>query len=71
MNNLQKVKKIDTLIVGAGQAGLAISEHLSNYSVEHLILEKNRIVESWRSEKSQDELEPIISTPIASPMSDE
>ena len=49
MNNLQKVKKIDTLIVGAGQAGLAISEHLSNYSVEHLILEKNRIVESWRS----------------------
>ena len=49
MNNLQKVKKIDTLIVGAGQAGLAVSEHLSNYSVEHLILEKNRIVESWRS----------------------
>ena len=49
MNNLEKIKKIDTLIVGAGQAGLAMSEHLSNCSVEHLILEKNRIVESWRS----------------------
>ena len=49
MNNLENIKKIDTLIVGAGQAGLAMSEHLSNCSVEHLILEKNRIVESWRS----------------------
>ena len=40
MSNLKKIKKIDTLIVGAGQAGLAMSEHLSNCSVEHLILEK-------------------------------
>ena len=49
MSNLQNIKKINTLVVGAGQAGLAMSEHLSNHSVEHLILEKNRIVESWRS----------------------
>ena len=49
MSNSQNIKKINTLVVGAGQAGLAMSEHLSNHSVEHLILEKNRIVESWRS----------------------
>ena len=49
MSNSQNTKKINTLVVGAGQAGLAMSEHLSNHSVEHLILEKNRIVESWRS----------------------
>ena len=44
-----KTEFIDTLIIGAGQAGLATSEHLSNHGVPHLIIEKNRIVESWRS----------------------
>lgn len=43
------VEKINTLIVGSGQAGLAMSEHLSNKSVEHLILEKERIAERWRT----------------------
>ena len=41
---------IDTLIVGGGQAGVAMSEHLSNRGVPHLVLERNRIAERWRSE---------------------
>src|ERR1700712_901409 len=45
------VEKIDTLIVGAGQAGLAISEHLSKCGVPHLVLERQRIAERWRSER--------------------
>jgi putative flavoprotein involved in K+ transport len=40
---------IDTLVVGAGQAGVAISEHLTRGSVPHLVLEKDRIAERWRS----------------------
>ncbi|MFZ3152306.1 flavin-containing monooxygenase [Pseudomonas sp.] len=40
---------IDTLVVGAGQAGVAISEHLSKLGVPHLVLERNRIAEAWRS----------------------
>jgi len=40
---------IDTLIVGAGQAGIAMSEHLSAHNVPHLVLEKARIAEAWRS----------------------
>lgn len=40
---------IDTLVVGAGQAGVAVSEHLSKLGVPHLVLEKNRIAEAWRS----------------------
>ena len=44
-------KKIDTLIVGGGQAGLAMSEHLSNNGVVHLILERERIVERWRTSR--------------------
>ena len=40
---------IDTLVVGAGQAGIALSEHLRDRGVPHLILEKSRIAEAWRS----------------------
>lgn len=40
---------IDTLIVGGGQAGLAMSEHLGKAGVSHLILERDRLVERWRS----------------------
>ena len=43
------IEKTDTLVVGAGQAGIAISEHLGNHGVPHLVLEKNRIAEAWRS----------------------
>ena len=43
------IEKIDTLIVGAGQAGLAMSEHLGLAGKSHLILERDRIVERWRT----------------------
>jgi putative flavoprotein involved in K+ transport len=45
------IEQIDTLIVGAGQAGLAASEHLTNNNVSHLVVERNRIAERWRSER--------------------
>ncbi|MCG7403537.1 MULTISPECIES: flavin-containing monooxygenase [Caballeronia] len=40
---------IDTLVVGAGQAGVAMSEHLSKLGVPHLVLERDRIAERWRT----------------------
>lgn len=40
---------INTLVVGAGQAGLAMSEHLGKCDVPHLVLERGRIAERWRS----------------------
>jgi putative flavoprotein involved in K+ transport len=43
------IEKIDTLVVGAGQAGVAMSEHLSKAGVPHLVLERDRIAERWRS----------------------
>ena len=43
------IEKIDTLVVGAGQAGVAMSEHLTSNGVPHLVLEKNRIAEAWRT----------------------
>jgi putative flavoprotein involved in K+ transport len=44
-------EKVETLVVGGGQAGIAMSEHLSNCGVPHLVLERHRIAERWRSER--------------------
>ena len=45
------VEKVDTLVVGAGQAGIALSEHLGKLGVPYLVLEKNRIAEAWRTSR--------------------
>lgn len=42
---------IDTLIIGGGQAGLAMSAQLRARGVPHLVLERHRIAERWRSER--------------------
>lgn len=42
-------EKTDTVIVGGGQAGLAMSEHLSNCGISHIVLERDRIAEKWRT----------------------
>ncbi|WP_372867622.1 flavin-containing monooxygenase [Pseudomonas sp.] len=44
-----KTAAIDTLVIGAGQAGVAMSEHLSTLGVPHLVLERKRIAEAWRT----------------------
>jgi len=41
----------DTIIIGGGQAGLAASYYLTQQNREHVILEKQRVGESWRSGK--------------------
>ena len=43
------VEKVDTLVIGAGQAGVAMSEHLARQGIPHLVLERSRIAESWRT----------------------
>ena len=43
------IEKIDTLVVGAGQAGVAMSEHLSANDIPHLVVERDRIAERWRT----------------------
>ena len=44
-----RIETVDTLVVGGGQAGLAMSEHLGAAGVEHLVLERARIAERWRT----------------------
>ena len=45
------VEKTDTLVVGAGQSGIAMSEHLTGMGIPHLVLERSRVAERWRSER--------------------
>lgn len=39
---------VDIAVVGAGQAGLSLSHELSEAAVEHLVLERGRVGETWR-----------------------
>lgn len=40
---------IHTLVIGGGQAGIATSAHLRKLGLPHLVLERDRIAERWRS----------------------
>ncbi|HEX9189219.1 MAG TPA: NAD(P)/FAD-dependent oxidoreductase [Vicinamibacteria bacterium] len=45
------MKKLHTIVIGAGQAGLAMSRCLRDRGVEHVVLERGRVAERWRSER--------------------
>jgi putative flavoprotein involved in K+ transport len=45
------VRTTDTVVIGAGQAGLAASRCLSDRSVDHVVLERGHVAERWRSER--------------------
>lgn len=45
------MEHITTVIVGAGQCGLAMSRALARHSVEHVVLDRGRIGESWRGQR--------------------
>jgi putative flavoprotein involved in K+ transport len=42
---------IDTIVIGAGHAGLAASFCLSEHSIDHLVIERGEVANSWRSER--------------------
>jgi putative flavoprotein involved in K+ transport len=45
------VERVETLVIGGGQAGLAMSYQLKRRGLAHLVLERHRIAERWRSER--------------------
>jgi len=42
---------IDVVVIGAGHAGLAISRLLNTRGVEHIVLERGEVANSWRKER--------------------
>ena len=43
------LESMDTVVIGAGQAGLSASYYLTRQGREHVVLEKCRVAESWQS----------------------
>ena len=49
MRNESHTEQIDTVVIGAGQAGLSAGYHLSQHGVPFVILDANeRIGDQWR-----------------------
>jgi putative flavoprotein involved in K+ transport len=44
-------EQIETIVVGGGHAGLTMSYYLSQFGREHVVLERGRVGERWRSER--------------------
>jgi putative flavoprotein involved in K+ transport len=44
------VTRTTTVIIGAGQAGLAMSRCLSELDIEHVVLERGKLAQRWRSQ---------------------
>ena len=45
------MESLETVVIGGGQAGLAVSHCLAQRGHEHLVLERARVAERWRSER--------------------
>jgi putative flavoprotein involved in K+ transport len=44
-------EEVEVMIIGGGQAGLALSYYLTQQGRTHLVLEQGRVGESWRSQR--------------------
>ena len=53
--NLDKSARLvgttDVIVIGAGHAGLAASYFLSEQSIDHVVLERGEVANSWRNER--------------------
>jgi putative flavoprotein involved in K+ transport len=43
--------RASALVIGAGQTGLAVSHHLTERSIDHIVLERGAVANSWRTER--------------------
>jgi putative flavoprotein involved in K+ transport len=39
------------VVIGAGQAGLAMSHHLTGRGIDHVVLDRGEVANSWRTER--------------------
>ena len=45
------MRKVDVAVIGAGQAGLATSFYLSQLHIDHVVLDRARVADSWHSRR--------------------
>jgi putative flavoprotein involved in K+ transport len=44
-------RNITTVVIGAGHAGLAMSHRLSGRSIDHVVLERGEVANTWKTER--------------------
>ena len=54
---------VETLIIGGGQAGIAASAHLTRRGRPHLVIERARLAEHWRTARPGTTVFPIRPLP--------
>ena len=50
-NHCSSTRKVTTVIIGGGHAGLATSHCLTERSIDHVVLERGEVANSWRHER--------------------
>jgi putative flavoprotein involved in K+ transport len=45
------VLTVTTVVIGAGHSGLAVSRHLAELGVDHVVLERGEVANSWRTQR--------------------
>ncbi len=50
-NSARLAGAIDTIVIGAGHAGLSASHMLTEHGVQHVVLERGEIANTWRNER--------------------
>jgi putative flavoprotein involved in K+ transport len=48
---VRAIERVTTVVIGAGHAGLAASHFLSDRSIDHVVLERGEVANSWRRER--------------------
>ncbi len=50
-NHARSAGATDVVVIGAGHAGLAASRCLDERSIDHVVLERGEVANSWRKER--------------------
>jgi putative flavoprotein involved in K+ transport len=45
------MRKATTVVIGAGHSGLAMSRHLTDRAIDHVVLERGEVANSWRTQR--------------------
>ena len=48
---MRAVRRVTTTVIGAGHAGLAMSKCLADHSIDHVVIERGEVANSWRTER--------------------
>ncbi len=43
--------RVPVVVIGAGQAGLAMSHHLTTRGIDHIVLDRGEVANSWRTQR--------------------